>query len=81
VQKHLKNFCPWLLVEVGGFDDIDEAITGALVVDYGMMEEKALDVYFESQTYKMLIDESTNLYQKPWTEIFQMLLHELKLKK
>jgi hypothetical protein len=62
-------------------DDIDEAITGALVVDYRMTEEKALDVYLESQTYKTLIDESTGLYQKPWTEVYQLLLRELKLKK
>jgi hypothetical protein len=62
-------------------DDIDEAITGALVIDYGMTEGKALDAYLESQTYRMLIDESTHLYQKPWTEVYQLLLSELKLKK
>ncbi|MDR1023504.1 MAG: DUF3990 domain-containing protein [Prevotellaceae bacterium] len=62
-------------------DDIDEAITGTFIIDFGMTEEKALDVYLESQTYKMLIDESTGLYQKPWTEIYQLLLSELKLKK
>jgi hypothetical protein len=62
-------------------DDIDEAITGALVIDFEMTEEKALDVYLESQTYVMLSDESTGLYQKPWTEIYQLLVQELKLKK
>jgi hypothetical protein len=46
-----------------------------------MTEEKALDVYLESQTCKTLIDESTGLYQKPWTEVYQLLLQELKLKK
>jgi hypothetical protein len=61
-------------------DDIDEAITGALVIDFGMTEEKALDVYLESRTYRMLIDESTGLYQKPWTEIYQLLVQELKLR-
>ncbi|MDR1160757.1 MAG: DUF3990 domain-containing protein [Tannerellaceae bacterium] len=62
-------------------DDIDEAITGALVIDYRMTEEKALDVYLESGIYKTLIDESTGLYQKPWTEVYQLLLQELKLEK
>ncbi|MDR1581903.1 MAG: DUF3990 domain-containing protein [Prevotellaceae bacterium] len=62
-------------------DDIDQAITEALVIDYRMTEEKALDIYLESQTYRALIDEATGLYQKPWTEIYQLLLHELKLKK
>ncbi|MDR1120608.1 MAG: DUF3990 domain-containing protein [Dysgonamonadaceae bacterium] len=60
-------------------DDIDEAITGSLVIDFGMTEEKALDIYLESQTYRMLIDESTGLYQKPWTEIYKLLVQELKL--
>jgi hypothetical protein len=62
-------------------NDIDEAITGALIIDYRMTEEKALDVYLESEIYKTLIDESTGLYQKPWTEVYQLLLQELKLKK
>jgi hypothetical protein len=62
-------------------DDIDQAITEALVIDYLMTEEKAIDIYLESQTYRTLIDETTELYQKPWTEIYQLLLHELKLKK
>jgi hypothetical protein len=51
------------------------------VSDYNLSEKQALDAYFESQTYSMLIDESTGLYQKPWTEVYQLLLSELKLKK
>jgi hypothetical protein len=62
-------------------DDIDEAITEALVIDYRMTEEQALDAYLESHTYRTLIDGSTRLYQKPWTEVYQLLLRELKLGK
>jgi hypothetical protein len=51
------------------------------VSDYGLSEKQTLDAYFESQTYRMLIDESTGLYQKPWPEVYQLLLQELKLKK
>jgi hypothetical protein len=61
--------------------NIDDAITQSLVSDYNFSEKKAIDAYFESQTYKTLIDESSNLYQKPWTEVYQLLLQELKLKK
>jgi hypothetical protein len=61
-------------------DDIDEAITEALIIDHNMEEEQAIDLYYKSQTYKTLIDESTALYQKPWTEIYNLLLQELKLK-
>jgi hypothetical protein len=59
--------------------NIDDAITQSLVSDHNLSEKQALDAYFESQTYKALIDESTGLYQKAWTEVYQLLLQELKL--
>jgi hypothetical protein len=58
---------------------IDYLITQSLVLDYNLSERQAIDAYFESQTYEMLISESTELFQKPWTEIYQLLLNELKL--
>jgi hypothetical protein len=61
--------------------NIDDAITQSLVADYGMTVNKAIDVYFESKTYKQLIDETTNLCNKPWEEIYKLILQELKLKK
>jgi hypothetical protein len=60
-------------------DNIDDAIVQALVVDYGMTEDKAIDVYFESKIYMQLIDENTGLYNKPWTDIYKMLKKELKI--
>ena len=45
---------------------IDENITQLLVTDYGFAEQKAIDVYFESNTYKQLIDNCTKLYEKDW---------------
>jgi hypothetical protein len=59
--------------------DMDEAIPTALAVDYGMTEDKAIDLYFSSTTYKSLTDETTGLYQKPWTEVYQLLLRELRI--
>jgi hypothetical protein len=61
--------------------NIDDAIPKALTIDYGLFEEKAIDLYFNSNTYRQLIDESTGLYLKPWTEIYKLILQELKLKK
>jgi hypothetical protein len=61
--------------------NIDESIPKALADDYAITEEKAIDLYFTSAVYRQIIDESTNLYQKPWTEIYQLLLSELKLNK
>ena len=46
-------------------------------VYHGMTEEKAVDAYFESQTYKKLTDDSIGLYQKSWREIYEFLLREL----
>jgi hypothetical protein len=60
--------------------NIDDAITQSLVLDYNFPESQAIDTYFESKTYKQLIDESTGLYKKKWTEVYQLLLQELKLK-
>jgi hypothetical protein len=58
---------------------IDENITQSLVADYDFDEQKAIDVYFESNTYKQLIDISTKLHEKDWQEIYQMLKIELNL--
>ncbi|MDR1414357.1 MAG: DUF3990 domain-containing protein [Odoribacteraceae bacterium] len=60
--------------------DIDEAVAGSLVNNFGMSEEEAVDHYYASRTYGKLIDESTGLYLRPWREIYDMLLAELKLK-
>jgi hypothetical protein len=60
--------------------NIDEAIPKALATDYNMSQEKAIDLYFMSATYRQIINETTGLYQKPWLEIYQLLLQELNLK-
>jgi hypothetical protein len=60
---------------------IDDILIESLITDYGLTEKKAVDVYFNSNTYAKLIDESTGLYQKIWTEIHKLLIHELKLNK
>ena len=60
-------------------NDIDDVITQSLVTEFDMTENKAIDFYFQSKTYGKLIDEKTELYQKPWQEIYAMLKKELKL--
>jgi hypothetical protein len=60
--------------------NIDEAITQALVTDFGMAENTAIDAYFDSQTYQRLIDENTKLHEKPFTDVYEMLKQELKKK-
>jgi hypothetical protein len=60
-------------------NDIDDAITQSLVTELEMTEQQAIDIYFQSKTYGRLIDETTNLYEKPWHEIYNMLKKELKM--
>ena len=57
---------------------IDDAITQSLIVDYQMDEYQAIDTYFNSQTYSLLIDESTKYYEKSWQEIYELLKQEIK---
>jgi len=42
-----------------------------------MSEKEAVDLYFGSNTYKQLTDESANLYEKSWEEIYELLKQEL----
>ena len=43
-----------------------------------MTDQKAIDLYFQSKTYGKLIDENTELYNKNWHEIYELLKTELK---
>lgn len=69
----------WNKVDLNEFT-IDETITQSLIVDYNLSEQQALDLYFQSETYEQLIDETTKLHEKPWVDIYQLLLIELNLK-
>jgi len=60
---------------------LDDDIIETLMTDFGWSETQATSVYYASKTWKRLIDETTGLYKKTWTEIYRMLLQELKLKK
>jgi hypothetical protein len=59
---------------------IDDLIVQQLVLDFELPEMQASDLYFNSAAYRHLIDESSGLHQKSWTEVYKLLLQELKLK-
>jgi len=50
-----------------------------MIVYHGSYEKTATDKFFSSNTFSKLADTSNQLYQKDWTEIFKLLLDELKL--
>lgn len=66
---------------VFSMENIDNSIIETLVVNFQITEEKATDLYYSSKTYSQIANESTGLYEKPWEEIYQFLLQEIKLKK
>jgi hypothetical protein len=58
---------------------VGEKIVENLIVDFGKSEKEASDMFFSSAIFGKLADISTELYQQPWTEIYRLLLQELKL--
>ena len=58
---------------------IDDAITQSLILDFEMADDKAIDTYFNSKTYSLLIDENTKYFEKSWQDIYEILKKELKL--
>jgi hypothetical protein len=56
---------------------ISEPVIEKLMLDHDMDDRTASDKFFSSATFARLSDESTGLYQKPWTEIYEMLKSEL----
>jgi hypothetical protein len=59
---------------------IDDLIIQQLMIDYELSDIRAGDMYFDSKTYSKLIDESSGLYAKSWTEIYRLLKKELKIR-
>ena len=60
---------------------ISEPIIEKLILDFDFDEEKATNLFFNSDTYTKLSDPETRLYEKDWRETYKVLLTELKLKK
>jgi hypothetical protein len=58
---------------------INESVVSQLILDNAIDESKAADIFFGSQTFVNLSDESMGLYLKPWQEIYEMLKMELKM--
>jgi len=57
---------------------IDDAIIQFLIKNKKLSEEKAIDLYFASKTYKLLTDETTGLYNKSWEEIYELIKQEIE---
>jgi hypothetical protein len=60
------------------FLHIGEPIVEKLVSDFNLDEKTAADKFFSSNTFSKLADTSNKLYERDWTEIYNLLLSELK---
>ena len=60
-------------------EDISELIVEKLVTDFNLDEQTATDKFFSSNTFTILSDTETKLCEKSWTEIYELLLNELKM--
>ena len=64
---------------VSKFLHIGEPIVEKLVTNFNLDEKTATDKFFSSNTFSKLADTSNKLYEKDWTEIYDLLLNELSL--
>ena len=59
--------------------EIGEPLLEQFILDFNIDEETAADKFYSSKTFTKLADESTELYKKPWQEIYELLKQELKI--
>jgi hypothetical protein len=57
---------------------ISEHIIENLMIDLNIDEKQTADIFYTSKTFTSLSDKSTELYQKTWQEIYEVLKNELK---
>lgn len=55
---------------------IDDLIVEQLMLDKKIDEVQAIDLFYNSATFKKLSDETTEFYKKPWQEIYELLKKE-----
>jgi hypothetical protein len=58
---------------------IDDLLVEQLMLDNQIDEMQAADLFYNSLTFTSLADETTQLYLRPWQEIYEMLKKELAI--
>ena len=58
---------------------ISKPIIEMLITEQNVNSYEAADMLYNSKTFSELSDKTTELYQKQWTEIYDMLKVELNL--
>jgi hypothetical protein len=60
--------------------DISEPLLETLMLEKNIDERTASRIFYTSAVFVQLSDKNTELYKKPWQEIYEMLKKELKVK-
>ena len=55
---------------------MEDLLIEQLMLDYQIDETQATDIFYNSDTFVQLADETTQLYKKNWQEIYEMLKTE-----
>ncbi|MDR0605338.1 MAG: DUF3990 domain-containing protein, partial [Bacteroidales bacterium] len=66
---------------ITAIEQIGENLVGKLIADFNYSEIEAADIFYNSTIHRQLSNKSTELYLKPWKEIYEMLKIELKIMK
>jgi hypothetical protein len=66
---------------ISAVETIVENIVMQLIEDNKITEEVAVNIFYNTTTFVQLADETTELYQRDWTELYELLKQELDKKK
>jgi hypothetical protein len=69
--EYLDNRPAWDVERIG------KEIVTSLVAEYHLEAHHAADIFYNSVIFSQLGDFTTNLYKKPWQDIYEMLKKEL----
>jgi hypothetical protein len=78
--KSLQMIEPLEKKHITGIKHIVKSVIENLVIECDMEKSVAADVFYNSTTFTQLSDKSTELYIKPWIEIYEILKSELEKK-
>ena len=57
--------------------DINEKLIEQIVLDNQINETQAADIFYNSDTFTQLADNTAELYLKPWQELYEILKKEI----
>ena len=57
--------------------DINEQLIEQLINDKQIDEIQVTDIFYNSETFAQLADETTEFYKRTWQEIYEMLRAEI----